>query len=108
MAETVAALLLRAKLYRIRARRVKTPLGEIDLVAQKADMLVFVEVKARASASGEFGAHMAVDRRRITAAANWYLSRHPRLAELSQRFDVIFLAPGTWPRHISNAFDQSR
>ena len=46
-AETVAALLLRLKGHRIVARRYKTPVGEIDLVALKGKRLAFVEVKRR-------------------------------------------------------------
>jgi putative endonuclease len=38
-------------------------------------------------------------------AAGLYVSRHPHLAPADQRFDVIFLAPFAWPRHIINAFD---
>jgi hypothetical protein len=46
-AESRAAMLLVAKGYRIAARRWKTPLGEIDIVARRRRALVFVEVKAR-------------------------------------------------------------
>jgi Holliday junction resolvase-like predicted endonuclease len=46
-AETIAALLLRTKGHRILARRYKTPVGEIDLVALKGRRLAFVEVKQR-------------------------------------------------------------
>ena len=48
-AETVAALLLRLKGHRIVARRYKTPVGEIDLVALKGKRLAFIEVKRRKS-----------------------------------------------------------
>src|SRR5262245_55959447 len=46
-AEAAAALWLRLKGYRILDSRVKTPKGEIDLIASKGKMLIFVEVKAR-------------------------------------------------------------
>lgn len=103
--EAFAAWFLRLKLYRIRARRVKTPVGEIDLVAERFGTTVFVEVKARAFSSGEAEALAAVNRRRIVRAAQYYIVRHPRLAETPMRFDVIFLAPFAWPRHVRNAFD---
>jgi Holliday junction resolvase-like predicted endonuclease len=48
-AESRAALLLIAKAYRILARRWKTPFGEIDIVARRRGVVVFVEVKARTS-----------------------------------------------------------
>lgn len=103
--EALAALYLRAKLYRIVARRVKTPVGEIDLVAERLGTTVFVEVKARNRATTEEEALAAVNRHRIVRAAQYYLARHPRLAGTPLRFDVIFLAPGRWPKHIVNAFE---
>jgi len=48
-AESRAALLLITKAYRIVARRWKTPFGEIDIIARRRRMLVFAEVKARAT-----------------------------------------------------------
>ena len=47
-AETLAALWLRLKGYRILARRFRAPPGEIDLVARRGRVLALVEVKARA------------------------------------------------------------
>ena len=46
-AESRAAALLVAKGFRILARRWKSPLGELDIVARRRALLVFVEVKAR-------------------------------------------------------------
>ena len=48
-AESRAALILIAKAYRILERRWKTPFGEIDIVARRRGVVVFVEVKARGS-----------------------------------------------------------
>jgi putative endonuclease len=45
-AENRAALLLIAKGFRIAARRLKTPVGELDIVARRRQVLLFVEVKA--------------------------------------------------------------
>jgi putative endonuclease len=103
--EMWAALFLQLKLYRIVARRVKTPVGEIDLIARRGDVTVFVEVKARSFSHQEADALLAVNRRRIVRAAQLWLSRHPAAAEGGLRFDVIFLAPFAWPRHIVAAFD---
>src|SRR5690606_22531200 len=102
--ELLAAWFLRLKGYRILASRYKTPMGEIDLVARRFGTLVFVEVKARRSAPIA-DAWMAVNDRRITRAADYFLARHPRYAGSDMRYDVIFLAPMTWPRHVVNAFD---
>lgn len=103
-AEALAALFLRAKLYRIRDRRFRTPVGEIDLVVERGGWIVFVEVKQRGRRSSEAEALMAVDRQRIARAAQLWLARHPDMAGANFRFDVIFLAPGRWPRHLINAF----
>lgn len=103
--EALAALLLQAKLYRIRERRYKTPGGEIDLIAERGNTIIFVEVKSRLSAASAGEALAAVNAARIVRAAEHWLSRHPREAEKSCRFDVIFLAPGRWPRHLISAFD---
>lgn len=105
--ESLAAWYLRAKLYRIVERRVKTPVGEIDLVARRFGITAFVEVKARRAGGGELEALQAVNQRRIVQAAEYYVARHPALAAAPLRFDVIFLAPLSWPRHVMNAFDAS-
>lgn len=105
--ELFAAWFLRLKGYRILASRFRTPMGEIDLVARRSDTLVFVEVKARRSGSVA-DAWLAVNDRRITRAADYFLARHPALAGSDMRYDVIFLAPMTWPRHVVNAFDATR
>lgn len=103
--EALAGWYLRLKLYRVIALRYKTPVGEIDLVAERFGTIVFVEVKARRTAAGEADALGAVNQRRIAHAAQLWIAKHPRLAECTMRFDVIFLARGRWPRHVINAFD---
>jgi putative endonuclease len=106
-AEALAALFLRLKLYSIREKRFKTPVGEIDLIASRFGTTVFVEVKTRAHAEATAEAFAKVNTRRLVRAAQYYLARHPRLAESPLRFDVILLAPKTPPRHLKNAFQAS-
>ena len=103
--EMLAAWLLRLQFYRIMAQRYKTPVGEIDLIARRFGTIVFVEVKARRQASSEAETLASVNQSRITRAAQYWLARHPALAQSNCRFDVIFLAQGRWPRHVINAFD---
>lgn len=103
-AEALAALYLRLKGYGVLARRFKTPVGEIDLVMRRGTAIVFVEVKARRAAGLEGEALESVNQRRITRAAQYFIARNERLAMAPMRFDVIFLAPFTWPRHVKNAF----
>lgn len=102
--ETLAAWYLRLKGYRIVETRVKTPVGEIDLVARRLGVTVFVEVKARGGRQSQAEALGAVNTRRIVRAAEYYVARRPALAATALRFDVIFLAPGSWPRHLKDAF----
>lgn len=46
-AERQAALLLHLKGFRLEARRYRSPVGEVDIIARRAELLVAVEVKAR-------------------------------------------------------------
>jgi putative endonuclease len=103
-AESRAALLLIAKAHRILARRWKTPFGEIDIIARRAGVVVFVEVKARASVDEAVEAVTERTKRRVIAAAELWLARHPQYAKGGIRFDVIVVTPGKLPRHIVNAF----
>ncbi len=88
--ENIAVGELERRGYEILARRYRTRHGEIDIVATDEGTIVFVEVKARATA--EFGtAAEAVTthkQRRLAAMATDYLARH-RLTERPCRFDVV-------------------
>jgi len=103
--ELLASLLLIAKGYRILGRRVRTPLGELDLVARSPSGLVcFVEVKARETLSDAVLALMPRQRQRIVRAAEMFLARNPRLKPTGVRFDTITVANGLWLRHFPDAF----
>jgi putative endonuclease len=104
-AETLAALYMRVKLFVIIATRLKTPVGEIDIVARRGRLLVFTEVKHRKSAGA--AALEAVNTHRIARAAQWFMMTRPEYAGFDCRFDVIVLAPGRWPHHLQNAFSVS-
>jgi putative endonuclease len=93
-----------AKAYRILARRWKTPFGEIDIVARRRNVLVFVEVKARDSMDAAVEAVTDRTKRRILGAAELWLARHAEYANGEIRFDVIVVTPGKLPRHVVNAF----
>jgi putative endonuclease len=100
-----AGLFLRLQGFRIVAQRVKTPVGEIDLIARRGRLTLFVEVKSRSFSYQEGEALDAVNRRRIVRAAQFWLGRRPDAMAGETRFDVIFLAPFAWPRHLKAAFD---
>jgi putative endonuclease len=106
-AESRAAAFLMAKGYRIIARRYKTPVGEIDIVAQRLGTVVFVEVKARASLDAAAESISPRQRSRIIDAARYWLAAHPKAEGLALRFDAVLIAPGSLPRHLPGAFDAS-
>lgn len=101
--ERIAGWWLRLKGWRILDRRVRTPAGEVDLVAKKGNLIAFVEVKARA-ASAELD--FAIDERRLARVAAAAEVLMPRYAGPGDdiRVDVILIAPGAVPRHIENAW----
>ena len=104
-AEGRAALLLMAKGFRVVARRFKTPVGELDIVARRRQILLFVEVKARARHDEAAEAITVRQQKRIVAAAQYWLASHPDDCAKHIRFDVVLVSPGRFPRHIAGAFD---
>jgi putative endonuclease len=104
VSEYLAALYLACKGYRILAIRHRTPLGEIDIVARKGDLAVFVEVKARRSAAAALDAVSFAAQHRIRAASDLWLAGQPDFSRLSQRYDIVAMLPGRWPRHFRDAF----
>lgn len=103
-AETLVALLLRLQGHTIVARRYKTPVGEIDLVALKGKRLAFIEVKRRKTTEDAAWTLPAKQRRRIVRAAQYWLAGHPNYTGHDIAFDVVLAAPWTLPRYIANAF----
>ena len=101
-AETACAWLLRLKGYRVLARRYRSSVGELDIVARRGALLAMVEVKARRRF-----ASAAVDsrqRRRIARAAEMFLAENPALARLAVRFDVMVVLPWRPPVHMIDAW----
>jgi putative endonuclease len=90
LGENLACTALERRGYAILARRYRTKLGEIDIVARDGLAIVFVEVKARSG--DDFGGAAAAvtvwKQRRLTLMALDYLARH-RLEERPCRFDVV-------------------
>ena len=101
--EWLAANYLRLKGWSILAQRLKTPRGEVDLVAKRGNLVAFVEVKWRARAED---LDFAIDERRlarVAAAAEILAARYVEQGD-DLRIDVLLLAPGQLPRHIANAW----
>jgi len=104
-AETIAALWLRAKLYRILARRYRVQGGEIDIVAKRGDTIAFVEVKARAGIEDAMIAITPQKQRRMSVAAARWLAVNPWAVNFTLRADAVFVAPRSLPRHIENVME---
>lgn len=101
--ETRAALWLRAKGWQVLDRRVKTPAGEIDLIVKRGGVVTFVEVKWRRKRADLDHAVDEYRLSRVAAAVEAVAHRYAREGE-DIRIDVILLAPGSFPRHIANAW----
>ena len=104
-AESRAAALLLAKGFRIAARRWRCPAGEIDILARRGKLLIFVEVKARARLDDAAYSVTERQQRRVAAAASAWLAENPDDAISDMRFDAILVAPRSLPRHIAGAFE---
>lgn len=101
--EEQAAAFLMEDGWEILASRLKTPRGEVDLVARRPGVVVFVEVKWRAKAAD---LDLAIDERRLARVAAAAEILGPRFVGPGDdwRIDVLLLAPGAPPRHIANAW----
>ncbi len=103
-AETIAALYLRMKGYKILERRFKTHMGEIDIIAKRYGVIAFVEVKMRRTHEDAAEAIHRINQERVRKAAALYLARNTGYTVFETRFDALVMAPGKLPRHIENAF----
>lgn len=99
-----AALSLLFKGYRIVALRYKTRAGEVDIIARRGDLVIFVEVKARRDLRTGVDAVGQAAERRIANAADHWLRRQSDATRLSLRHDIIVVRPWRWPVHFEDAF----
>ncbi len=106
-AEIFAAWGLRLRGYKILEHRYKTPVGEIDLIARKGKMLVFVEVKARKELSTALQAVTSHMQNRIVRAANYFAAQNSAFSGYDMRFDLVAIAPPFYWRHLDNAWRPS-
>jgi len=103
-AEAAACAALERDGWTLRARRLRTKAGEIDLIAEKGGVLALVEVKARPTLSEAAGALSARQRARLIAAAEIVLAEHPDWGAAGVRFDVLLVDAGGSVRRIADAF----
>ncbi len=103
-AELLCAWHLRFRGWRILARRYRSPVGEIDIVARRGRLIAFVEVKARRDRLTALESITERQRLRVRRAAELFLGAHPSLAELDLRFDVMVVSPWSMPHHVIDAW----
>jgi putative endonuclease len=102
IAEFLAAALLLCKGYRILARRHRSKLGEIDLIAVRGQRLAFVEVKRRPTLDAAKHSIGERQTRRLAAAAEQWVWQHPAYHTYEIGLDAVMVAPGRWPSHLPN------
>jgi putative endonuclease len=103
LSEWVAAAALLARGYRILGRRVRTPHGEIDLIAVRGRRLAFVEVKRRATRAEAEAALSTRQAGRMARAAEFWVSRHAAFREHDRGLDAMLVVPGRLPIHLPEA-----
>ncbi|HWE25293.1 MAG TPA: YraN family protein [Myxococcales bacterium] len=109
LGEQAAEKLLAASGYRIVARKHRCPRGEVDLVAERGELLVFVEVRTRATSvfGGPEETVGTIKQKRVVRAARDFLARW-RGPPRDARFDVVAVVDspgGPQLRHFPGAFD---
>jgi putative endonuclease len=107
-AEMLAALWLRLKGWRILDRRLRTPLGEIDLLAEKRETLILVEVKLRPTLTEAASAISPHQQARLVNAARFVLAKHPEMGNHTVRFDTLLVNRWGGMKHVVNAWNENR
>ncbi|HQT75822.1 MAG: endonuclease [Rhodospirillales bacterium 20-64-7] len=103
-AEDAACAALAADGWTIHARRLRTPAGEVDAVAEKAGVLAIIEVKRRANLAEAAVALTARQQARLLGACDIILVQHPEWGANGVRFDVVVVDSAGRIRRIIDAF----
>ena len=107
--ENAAASLLEAEGWDILSRNFRAGRGEIDLVALKGQILVFVEVK-RWRRNGSMDLRSAIGRgkiSRIIETSKIFLAKYRQYSGKQIRYDVYLLSPDKQPARYEGAFDET-
>lgn len=104
----LAAIWLSARGYRVLARRIRTPAGEVDLVVRRKSLVIAVEVKARTSLDAAVNSVSVRQRHRVARGLESFLAHRPELAGLDRRFDLVAVRPWRFPIHIVDIWRPSR
>ncbi|MEQ8390036.1 MAG: YraN family protein [Thalassospira sp.] len=104
-AETICAMWLRLKGYRILATRYQSPAGEIDIIAKRGTVIAAIEVKNRSDRATALHSVRPKQQNRIARALEIYAGRIGHLGDL--RLDLMIV--GKWARieHLINAWQRT-
>lgn len=103
-AETAACAALRRDGWCVLARRLRTEVGEVDVVAERAGLLAIVEVKARPLLATAAAALTRRQQVRLIGAAAMVLAEHPEWGANGVRFDLMLVDESGRVRRIADAF----
>jgi putative endonuclease len=103
-AEWLAIGFLTLKGYRLLARRYGGKGGEIDLIARRGQVVIFVEVKTRLRMEDAATAITAEKMRLVNRRIRHWSAQNPWALPLTLRVDAIFFGAGMWPRHVTGVF----
>ncbi len=104
MAESICALSLRLRGYTLLARNLRTPVGEIDILARRRGILVIVEVKSRRDADDAALAMTPRQQQRLVRAAEYVRAGRADLRHCDVRFDVMLVGRWHRPVHLVDAW----
>ena len=90
--------------WQVMARRLRTPAGEIDLVADRAGVTAVIEVKCGPTLAGAAFALKPRQQARIVAAAEIAFAAHPDWGQAGIRFDMMLVDHAGAVRRIADAF----
>ena len=105
--EAAAIFLLEEKGMRILERNFRSSRGEVDIIAQEGETIVFVEVKTW-SAFGIDALEQAIDAKKqhkIIETSKYFLSFHRKYRYMAIRYDVVFISP-QGITHLASAFTE--
>lgn len=108
MAEKIALFWLMLKGWWPLARNFRvgrgTGAGEVDLIMVRGRMIIFVEVKRRATLVRAMEAITIQNQIRVARAAAVFLAGHSQYQTYQVRFDAVLICPGRWPKHLPDAW----
>jgi putative endonuclease len=104
-AEWLAVLALLCKGFWPLALRYGGKGGEIDLIARRGSLIIFVEVKARATYLAGLESVSAEKQRLMARTVQRWLGANPSAMSAALRADLVIVMPWRWPRHVPHAFE---